>query len=111
MNLVQCPSQIIIRDSEGNVILDVEPFDIDVLVAEAQEGIDTSAISSTIIWIQRLQQRINEQFEVNLTRTQTWQLYEAVRHVMYSIKKNILATQTLPNSTESIPTPSPENNS
>lgn len=104
MEFVQAASQIVIKDSQGNVLLDVEPFDIDVLISQAQEGLDCSQAAHLSAWVQRLSDLIFEQFDVRLTRTVTWQLVEATRMTMFDMKKKLHDTPTLPSSTESTPT-------
>ena len=96
------PSQIVVKDREGNVILDVEPFDIDVMQSQAQQGIDTSDISTMSIWVQRLQKMIEEEYDVVLSRTNTWELIEATRMLMGEMKKKLHSQQKLASSTESM---------
>lgn len=96
-------SNMIAKDGAGNVLLDVELFDMDCLISMSQAGLDMTDVANVQVSVQRLVDLIKSEFDVTVTRTNAWQIMETVRIGMRELKKKLPSTQTLPTSTDSTP--------
>lgn len=101
---VIAPSSLIsLKRADGTVILEVEPFDLEIIRTQAVKGCDVQDVSNTQIWLERFRRLLEEEYDVKLTRTETWSLVEAVSLAMSDLKKKVKLIQTSQSSTESTP--------